>query len=94
MKTTPKITEENAYDEQSLMRVVIHFCRTSPVQCPLEYMFGVYEVFYPFFSYREHAEQAFEELMNIAVNEGVSIGHMVTVTIGMIDDFKHRRFME
>jgi hypothetical protein len=91
MKTTPKILPSNKYEEEELVRVVIHFCRYSKAHIPLEYVYGVYETFYPFFHYREQAEQAFEELINLAIDQGVSIGHMTCVTIGMIDSFKELR---
>lgn len=91
MKTIPKLTEHNKYNEGELIRVVIHFCRFSKLHIPMEYVYGVYETFYPFFFYREDAENSFEEVINLAIEQNVSIGHMACVTIGMIDAFKERR---
>ena len=94
MKSTPKITDSNKYNQQQMTRVVIYFTRMIPFRVALEYTWACYEMFYPWFKYREHAESAFEELITTSIKENIPLGQTVAVTIGIIDSFKERRNLE
>lgn len=92
-KTQPKILAGNYYDNEQLHRVVIHFARSSGIN--LEYLLACYQMWYPFFEYKEHAEEGFETLISTALAEGnvTPLAQIVGIIIADIDSFKeHRSF--
>lgn len=89
----PKITEDNCYDDQSLLRVIIHYARQSGL--PLHYLEACYEIWYPHFKYREHAEEGFETCLSTALAEDnvTPLSQIIGIILSDLNNFKkHRNF--
>jgi hypothetical protein len=92
LKSEPKLRKTNNYTYDELVRTIYHFSSISNYSP--EYLLGVYETFYPWFKYREQAEDCFEQIIHLAREKSESVGHITAVVLNMIDDFKERRLAE
>ena len=93
-----KLTKDNFYEQEDLLRVIIHFARQvqAHVELPTEYIGACYELWYPFFKYREHAEEGFETVVStfLAHDNQTPFAQIVGIIVSDIDNFKKHRMME
>lgn len=89
----PKITKDNYYNRDELLKVVIHYARINSLN--LEYTLACFEMFYPFFSCRAHAEEAFESALyqyNHKENR-TPLSQIISIITSDIDNFSKHRMM-